>query len=79
MFSLRQWLFTIYKKIPEISVWNFPSVRVVYGSFTICPKIFGLSRQAGETDRLRFAISDSPVDTSAVYKNLQLFSRENKI
>ena len=72
MFSLRQWLFTIYKKIPEISVWNL-------GSFTICPKIFGLSRQAGETDRLRFAISDSPVDTSAVYKNLQLFSRENKI
>ena len=76
MFSLRQWLFTIYKKIPEISVWNFPSVNTVR---VVCPKIFGLSRQAGETDRLRFAISDSPVDTSAVYKNLQLFSRENKI
>ena len=60
-------LFTIYKKIPEISVWNFRSVNTVQ---VVChlPAISGLLRRAGETDRLRFAISDSPVDTSAVYK-----------
>lgn len=61
-------LFT--KKILEvsvISVLSFRSVNTV-GVVYHLHKISGLSRRAGETDRLRFAISDCPVDTSAVYK-----------
>ena len=60
-------LFTIYKKIPEISVWNFRSVNTVQVVYHL-PAISGLLHRAGETDRLRFAISDSLVDTSDAYK-----------
>ena len=38
-------LFTIYKKIPEILVWNFWSVRTVPAVYHL-PKISGLSRRA---------------------------------
>ena len=60
-------LFTISKKLSEISVWNFRSVNTVRVVYHL-PTISGLLRRTGETDRLRFAISDSPVDTSAAYK-----------
>ena len=41
----RLWLFTIYKKIPEILVGNFRSVRTVRVVYHL-PKISGLSRRA---------------------------------
>ena len=39
-----RWLFTIYKKIPEILVGNFRSVRTVR-VVSHLPKISGLSRR----------------------------------
>ena len=60
-------LFTIYKKIPE----NF-SLEFLFGKhgtgrlpFAYNFRIVAPRRR---TDRLRFDISDSPVNTSAAYK-----------
>ena len=43
------WLFTIYKKIPEILVGNFGSVKTVRVVHHL-PKISGLSRRASRLD-----------------------------
>ena len=43
------WLFTIYKKIPEILVGNFGSVKTVRVVHHL-PKISGLSRRASRMD-----------------------------
>jgi len=55
----RLWLFTIYKKIPEIVVGNFRSVRTVRVVYLL-PEISGLSRRA----RLDSSYNMKPVRNS---------------